>query len=111
MQEAQAKRKKKQERKKQQIEEKRQEIRKSLPVGGIKEKVLAAKRAGVTRIILPAKNEKDLRDLPEHVKAALTFHFVSEIDEVVRAIWGDAQFKMIRPPDRGEIRDEAVAVS
>jgi ATP-dependent Lon protease len=85
---------------------------KVLPVGGIKEKVLAAKRAGVTRVILPAKNEKDLRDLPEHVKAALKFHFVSEIDELIQAVWGgDQPFTVRRPPDRGEIRDEAVAVS
>ncbi len=85
---------------------------KVLPVGGIKEKVLAAKRAGVTRVIMPAKNEKDLRDLPEHVKKALTFQFVSEIDELVAAIWGDAPFGPKRTDKPGgEVRDEAVAVS
>jgi ATP-dependent Lon protease len=85
---------------------------KVLPVGGIKEKVLAAKRAGVTRVIMPAKNEKDLRDLPEHVKKALTFQFVSEIDELVAAIWGDAPFGPKRADKPGgEVRDEAVAVS
>ena len=47
-----------------------------LPVGGIKEKVIAAHRAGVTKIILPKKNERDLREVPDDVKAALQFHFV-----------------------------------
>ena len=54
-----------------------------LPVGGIKEKVLAARSAGVKHIILPAKNEKDLEELPDNVKAEVTFHFVSRMDEVI----------------------------
>ena len=44
-----------------------------LPVGGIKEKVLAAQRAGVSTVLLPARNEKDLRDVPESTRAALKF--------------------------------------
>jgi ATP-dependent Lon protease len=55
---------------------------KVLPVGGIKEKMLAAYRAGIKEIILPAENEKDLTDIPEDVKSNLLFHFVSTIDEV-----------------------------
>lgn len=55
-----------------------------LPVGGIKEKVLAARSAGVKHIILPAKNEKDLDELPKNVKEELTFHFVSNMDEVIK---------------------------
>ncbi len=54
-----------------------------LPVGGIKEKVLAAKEAGITEIILPAQNEKDLDEIPEHIRNALTFHFVENMDEVL----------------------------
>jgi len=54
-----------------------------LPVGGIKEKVLAAKEAGITEIILPAQNEKDLVEIPEHVRNALKFHFVENMDEVL----------------------------
>ena len=53
-----------------------------LPVGGIKEKVLAAKRAGIGTIILPKKNEKDLEDIPDHLKKGLKFHFVERMDEV-----------------------------
>ena len=54
-----------------------------LPVGGIKEKVLAARRAGITTLILPKKNEKDLEEVPEQVKKDLKFHFVQRMDEVI----------------------------
>ncbi len=54
-----------------------------LPVGGIKEKVLAARRAGITTLILPKKNEKDLEEVPEQVKKDLKFHFVQKMDEVI----------------------------
>ena len=54
-----------------------------LPVGGIKEKVLAAKRAGIVRIILPARNEKDLADVREDMRRGLTFHFVERMEEVL----------------------------
>jgi len=53
------------------------------PVGGIKEKVLAAKEAGITEIILPTQNEKDLVEVPEHIRNALRFHFVENMDEVL----------------------------
>jgi ATP-dependent Lon protease len=55
-----------------------------LPVGGIKEKILAGKRAGIKTIILPKKNEKDLEELAEHVKEGLEFRFVQRMDEVVK---------------------------
>jgi ATP-dependent Lon protease len=55
-----------------------------LPVGGIKEKVLAGKRAGIKTIILPKKNEKDLEELADHVKEGLEFKFVQRMDEVVK---------------------------
>ena len=54
-----------------------------MPIGGVKEKVLAARRAGVTTIILPQRNEKDLEDIPANVQEELTFHFVETIDEVL----------------------------
>ncbi|MDH5299576.1 MAG: endopeptidase La, partial [Desulfobulbaceae bacterium] len=56
-----------------------------LPVGGIKEKILAAQRAGIRRIVLPKENEKDLHDLPEHVRTKMTFIFVEQITELLAA--------------------------
>jgi ATP-dependent Lon protease len=54
-----------------------------LPVGGIKEKVLAARRAGIDTVILPRRNEKDLEDVPDSARKALRFHFVETMDEVL----------------------------
>ena len=54
-----------------------------LPVGGIKEKVLAANRAGITTVILPKRNEKDLEEVPEEVKKKMKFHFVQRMDEII----------------------------
>jgi ATP-dependent Lon protease len=54
-----------------------------LPVGGIKEKVLAAHRAGIKTLILPKWNEKDLEDIPEKVKKEITFHFVDKMKKVL----------------------------
>ena len=55
------------------------------PVGGIKEKVLAAHRAGIRRIILPGRNEADLEDIPEDVRKELNLKLVTRINEVVDA--------------------------
>jgi len=55
-----------------------------LPVGGIKEKVLAARRSGITTVILPKKNEKDLEEVPDQVKKDMKFHFVQKMDEVIQ---------------------------
>ncbi len=54
-----------------------------LPVGGIKEKVLAAHRAGIKTVLLPKWNQKDLEDVPKKVRNSLTFHFVDTMDEVL----------------------------
>jgi ATP-dependent Lon protease len=56
-----------------------------LPVGGIKEKVLAAHRSGIRRIILPKENEKDLQEIPEHVRQSIQFILVEQIEEVLTA--------------------------
>jgi ATP-dependent Lon protease len=56
-----------------------------LPIGGVKEKVLAARRTGIRRIILPRGNEKDLRDLPDEVRAEIEFVFADQIDDVLMA--------------------------
>src|SRR4026209_719839 len=55
-----------------------------LPVGGVKEKVLAAHRMGITEVILPKRNEKAVKeDIPENVPTALSLHLVSSIEEVL----------------------------
>jgi len=54
-----------------------------LPIGGIREKVMAANRAGLTTVILPKKNEADLMELPERVKKEMNFQFVDEISDVI----------------------------
>jgi ATP-dependent Lon protease len=56
-----------------------------LPVGGIKEKVLAAHRAGMKRVILPKKNERDIDEVPEEAKKDLTFFFAEDMSEVLEA--------------------------
>lgn len=58
------------------------------PVGGIKEKIIAAHRAGVTKVILARKNERDLRDVPDEVKQNLQFVIVDDVAEVLRAALG-----------------------
>jgi len=54
-----------------------------LPVGGIKEKVLAGMRAGIKTIILPKKNEKDLEEIPEHIRNQMNFRFIQKMDEAI----------------------------
>ncbi len=56
-----------------------------LPIGGVKEKILAARRFGIKRVILPRENEKDLTELPEAVAKEMEFVFVETIDELLRA--------------------------
>jgi ATP-dependent Lon protease len=55
-----------------------------LPIGGVKQKVLAAHRAGLTEVVLPERNRPDLDDVPEAVREAMTFHLVSDVNEVLR---------------------------
>jgi ATP-dependent Lon protease len=54
-----------------------------LPVGGVKEKVLAARRAGVNTVLLPARNRENLRDLDEHVGQEMSLIFMDSMDEVI----------------------------
>jgi ATP-dependent Lon protease len=65
-----------------------------LPIGGVKQKVLAAHRMGLTEVILPKRNEKDLDDVPESVRKAMTFHLASRVEEVL-------EFALERPAQAG----------
>ena len=57
-----------------------------LPIGGVKEKVLAAHRAGIVRVVLPAENRKDLVDIPPDVRKKLKFTFVDQIEKALQAV-------------------------
>ena len=72
---------------------------KVLPVGGIKEKVLAARRAGIKTIIMPRRNERDLEDIPEELRRELTMHFVDTVDEVLAFA--------LRSPDEVPVQETA----
>lgn len=74
-----------------------------LPVGGIKDKVLAAHRVGLQRVILPKKNEKDLHEVPENVKKDLAFVLVSHIDEVLQAAFPGGMTTAVSPQDMGSV--------
>ncbi|MGG1441846.1 endopeptidase La [Brevibacillus laterosporus] len=65
-----------------------------LPIGGLKEKVLSAHRAGLTTIILPIENEKDLEDIPDSVKNDMKFHPVEHMDDVIK--YALVQEKMVK---------------
>jgi ATP-dependent Lon protease len=67
-----------------------------LPIGGLKEKTLAAKRAGIKQVIIPKRNEKDLPDIPEEVRNTLKFHFVENIDQVLAIALGPGPGKAAR---------------
>ena len=70
-----------------------------LPIGGLKEKSLAAHRAGIRKVLIPKDNERDLRDVPESVRADLTFVPVSHMDEVLRHALSDGQGRFAVPLD------------
>jgi ATP-dependent Lon protease len=61
-----------------------------LPVGGIKEKVLAAQRAGLSMVLLPSRNRKDLHDVPKETQSALRFIFMESVHDALRVIFEPA---------------------
>lgn len=67
-----------------------------LPVGGIKEKVLAAHRFGLSRVILPRRNRRELQEIPRNVRDNLTFHLVETIDDVLQEAFLGG-FPQLRP--------------
>ncbi|PWF41756.1 endopeptidase La [Massilia glaciei] len=72
-----------------------------LPVGGIKEKVLAAQRAGISTVLLPARNEKDIEEIPEDARRQLRFVWLNTVDDAIREAIGvapDADADAANPP-------------
>jgi ATP-dependent Lon protease len=75
---------------------------KVLPVGGIKDKILAAYRADITEVILPKENEKDLEEIPQEVRDVLDIHLVESMDEVLRFALDGTALDMPKPAAFGE---------
>ena len=73
---------------------------KVLPIGGLKEKALAAQRAGVRRVLAPARNELDVEDIPEQLRKNLEFVWVDEIGDVFDAALVDGRPGYARPRER-----------
>ena len=57
------------------------------PVGGIREKLLAAKRQKLRHVLLPAANERDWEEVPEHIRKGITVHFVADLNEVFELVF------------------------
>ena len=72
-----------------------------LPIGGVKEKVLAAHRYKMTRVLLPQRNEKDLEEIPPEVLQALDFHFADSVLDALSILFPDRRF------DRGAVEPPA----
>jgi ATP-dependent Lon protease len=79
-----------------------------LPIGGLKEKTLAAKRAGIKEVIIPKRNEKDLPDIPEEVRNTLKFHLVETVDDVLEVALGAVKRSEAKRPEtkRSEVRGQ-----
>ena len=76
-----------------------------MPVGGIKEKVLAAHRSGLQTVILPSRNEADLEDLPDDVRKAIKFVFVETVDDVLEAALMPASKRRARRKKRKPVTE------
>jgi len=78
-------------------------VGKVLPVGGIKEKVLAARRAGIATLILPKLNEKDVQDVPKYALKGMTVHYVNHVEEVFQlALEGSKSTKLAKPGTKSQ---------
>jgi len=77
---------------------------KVLPVGGIKDKVLAAFRGGIFEVILPKENEKDLEEIPAEVREAMEMHLVESMDEVLRLAL-DGEMLPPLPKNKGKFKE------
>jgi ATP-dependent Lon protease len=79
-----------------------------LPIGGVKEKVLAAHRAGVKNIVLPKDNEKDLADIPKNVLDTLNVYMVQTMDEVLKIALAEPIAGRLAPDAQAEPVDSAI---
>lgn len=68
-----------------------------LPVGGIKEKLIAAHRAGLRTILLPARNAQDLEEVPSKILSALKIEYISTIDDLMAAVFGTGGVEAAEP--------------
>jgi ATP-dependent Lon protease len=69
-----------------------------LPIGGVKEKVLAALRAGISTVMLPSRNRRDLEEIPPEARAQLTFVWLEEVDDAIAAALAPAQAVPVPDP-------------
>ena len=77
---------------------------KVLPIGGLKEKLLAAHRAGLFEVILPKDNEKDIAEVPENLRTAMKLHFVDTMDQVLAIALKSPLPKMSKRKRRSRLR-------
>jgi ATP-dependent Lon protease len=70
-----------------------------LPIGGVKEKVLAAARAGITTVLLPSRNQKDLEDVPEAARKQVRFVWLDRVDDAVAAALEPGKARVDRDDD------------
>jgi ATP-dependent Lon protease len=82
-----------------------------LPIGGVKEKVLAALRAGITRVMLPARNRKDLHDVPQDVRERLEFVWLENVDDAIGASLRPQAGSGVERQERQARRDPLRAIS
>ncbi len=83
-----------------------------LPIGGLKEKVLAAHRGGIKRVLIPKENQKDVREIPKKVRGALTLIPVESADQVLRealVLEHPEDFLRAKPPVSAGAASEAAA--
>jgi len=71
-----------------------------LPIGGVKEKVLAALRAGITTVMLPKRNQKDLEDVPAAAREKLEFVWLENVEDAVRCAMGGEMKQLLTPRDK-----------
>jgi ATP-dependent Lon protease len=81
----------------------------ALPIGGVKEKVLAAHRAGIKRVILPDKNKKDMPDVPDEIRAEMTFYFCSRMEEVLELALGVENLNKVKKDLKAKVKKAAAA--